>query len=245
MDKVRVQLVTLGNLKYPVDFKFIENWKSRIFQAHHIDEICVLPNTDNDDWSYSDKTISTLVTTDKNYNFTLGLINAPLENNYYVRWIEKTVIILSLHETAELLKESNLTIENFIIRNIYEFCSIYLETSKNNISIDAIYNIPHDETRGCLFDMCGNKADIVFSTEEPTICDQCKARISQSQLSKGFLSNLEKELSKIKKSLYYRLIDFIEKRPILAIVITALSAIFLNLLSNMLYDFIKVIIKSS
>ncbi|NES75431.1 MULTISPECIES: hypothetical protein [Okeania] len=53
-----------------------------------------------------------------------------------------------------------MTIENFIIRNLYEFCSIYLEYARDASLVE--YSVAHDETRSCLFDMCGNKADTEF-----------------------------------------------------------------------------------
>lgn len=87
--------------------------------------------------------------------------------------------------------------------------------------------------------MCGNKADIVFSTEKPKICQPCKARVMELQLSRDFLPTMEKELPRMKKALYYRLSDFVKKKPILAIFITSLSAVLLSMTANLFYDILK------
>jgi hypothetical protein len=143
---------------------------------------------------------------------------------------------LSLDETADILRDVNLPLENFIIRSLYELCSAYLEHGRQ--IPESVYAIAHDETRSCLFDMNANKADIVFSTAKPMICDSCKARIMRSQISKEFLLGVEKELKLIRKPLYYRLVDLIKTHPIWALFITSMGAIILNILSNYVYDFL-------
>lgn len=245
MRQIKVKLVTLGNLKYPVDFRLIEKWKSKLFTAQHIDQIQALPNMDGEDWSYSDYLLSELVKPDTHYDLTVGIINASLEDNYYVRRVGEYTCVLSLDETATILRDANLTIENFIIRNLYEFCVAYLE--HGYLEYDSgtpliEYGIAHDETRGCLFDMCGNKADIVFSTERPRLCEPCKVRIMKSQVSKDLVPSVERELPLIRKALYYRLTDFVRDKPILAIVVTSTGAILLSVLSNAIYDALKLLI---
>ena len=237
MKKVKVKLVTLGNLKYPVNFSLIENWKSEVFEAHHIDQIQALPNTDGDDWSYSDTKLSELIVADTDYDFTIGIINARLEDNYYLRRLKDNVGVLSLYETAEILRFSNLAIESFTIKMIYEVCSIYHES--NRAIPTSATTLTHDETRSCLFDLCANKADIAFSTEHPIVCEPCRARIMRGQVPKEFLSNFEKELRKIRKPLYYRLVDFVKARPLTALAITLVTALLLNVLASFIYDGIK------
>lgn len=237
MKKIKIKLVTLGNLKYPVDFIFIESWKSDVFEAHHVDQIQALPNADGDNWAYSDAQLRNLIKPDKDYDFTIGIINAQLEYNYYIRRLGNNVGVLSLYETAEILRFSDLTLENFIVRNLYEICSFYLEGGKK--IQDSTYTLAHEETRGCLFDLNANKADIVFSTEHPTICAQCKARIMGTQVAKDFLPDVEKELKRIRKSLYYRLVDFVMAHPIYALIITTIGALVINVSANFIYDCIK------
>lgn len=240
MRKIKVKLVTLGNLKYPVNFPNIENWRSEVFEAHHVDQIQVLPDSDGDDWSYTDTQLSELIATDAEYDFTIGIINARLEDNYYLRPLPNNVGILSLYETAEILHYSNLALESFIIRIIYEVCAIYLESGRT-ISANATALV-HDETRSCLYDLSANKADIIFSTEHPILCEPCKARIMGGQVPREFLATAEKELKKIKKQQYYRIVDFIKARPLTALLITTVTALLLNIVANFIYDGIKLVL---
>jgi hypothetical protein len=87
--------------------------------------------------------------------------------------------------------------------------------------------------------MCANKADIVFSTERPIICEPCKARIMSGQVPREFISSVEKELTRIRKPLYYRPTDFVKAHPLIALTITTVTALFLNIAANFIYDGIK------
>lgn len=237
MKKVKIKLVTLGNLKYPVDFSRIENWKSEIFEAHHVDQIQALPDADGKCSHYPDVQLLNLIKADAGYDFTIGIINAELKDNFYLRPLTENVGVLSLYETAEILQYSNLSLENFIIRIVYEVCALYLEGGKK-IPLNAI-DFVHEETRSCLFDYTANKADIIFSTERPIICDLCKARIMRGQVPKEFLVTAQKELKKIKKQMYFRMVDFVRAHPIIALVITTMTALMLNIAANFIYDAIK------
>jgi hypothetical protein len=237
MKKIKIKLVTLGNLKYPVDFNSIEQWKSEVFEAQHVDQIQALPNAEGDGWAYSDDQLRELLKPDDDYDFTIGVINAQLEYNYYLRRLGNNGGVLSLYETAEILRFSDLTLESFIVRNLYELCSFYLEGGKK--IQDSTYTIAHEETRGCLFDLNANKADIVFSTERPTVCPQCKARIMATQVAKEFLPTVENELKRIRKALYYRLADLIKAHPVAALLITTVGALILDVVANFVYDCIK------
>ncbi|RQH13012.1 hypothetical protein D5R40_10410 [Okeania hirsuta] len=61
MQKIKIKLVTLGSLKYPVYFQFIKKWKSKIFSAEHLDQIQILPEMDGENWSYTDKLLANLI----------------------------------------------------------------------------------------------------------------------------------------------------------------------------------------
>lgn len=238
MEPLKIKLVTLGNLKYPIDFASVEKWRSHVFTAKHVDTVQEIEDADIDHWAYSDNALIGFIKPDPNFAITVGLINAPLESNYYLRRLGGNICILSLHETADILKLSNLKVESFIIRTIYQLCCHYIEAGGNLPT--SSYSLAHDETRCCLFDMNMNKADIIYSTERPRICDSCRTRIIRSQVPKDFLPSVESELRRIKKDLYYRITDFIKNHPIYSILITVLTGIVLNILASYLYDiFVK------
>jgi hypothetical protein len=237
LKKIRIKLVTLGNLKHRLDFRLIERWRSKVFKAEHVDQVQALPNTTGDSWSYPDTQLARIVAPDSQHDFTLAVINAPLQDNYYLRRLGNRTCVLSLYETAEILRQANLTVESFVIRNLYGLCCVY-ELQRKEIP-PTVYAIAHDETRGCLFDMNGNKADIVFSTERPTVCPQCKAAIMRATVPKEFLPQVEKELRRIRKAVYYRLSDWVRRHPLWALGITSLVAVILNLVAAFLYPLIR------
>lgn len=237
MERIKINLVTLGNLKHKVDFKEICAWQSSIFSTEHADQVKLIPNAGGEDWEYPDDQLLTLITPPDQHAFTVGVINAKLQDNYYIRRISNNAIILSLYETAEILHQANLTIENFIIRSLYEFCLVYLENNRKIPS--SVYSVAHDETRSCLFDMNANKSDIVFSTENPLLCQDCETRLSKVQLPNNLLKTLGSELPKIQKALFFKVTDYVKTHPIKALCISSLFAIALNIIASLLYDLLK------
>lgn len=237
MRKVKVKLVTLGNLKFAINFNAIERWKTAVFEAEHIDQIQALPNAEGPDWEYTDDQLTRLLQTDNGFDFTLGIMNSPLQNGFYMRRLSNNICVLSLSETGPILQRANLEIEKFILRNIYQLTSLYLESNRR--IPDSSYSLSHDETRSCLFDMNANIEDIIFSTSNPIICHQCRARIMQSQVCKEFLPATEKELKKIKQALYFRIVEFVKKHPVWSLIFTTLGALVIDVSGNYVYDIIK------
>lgn len=99
--------------------------------------------------------------------------------------------------------------------------------------------LTHDETKGCIFDMCGDKTDIIFSCDKPIICDNCKSAIRESGIESEYLSIITKEIKKIKKSNYYYISDFIKKHPYLSVSIGFITSIILNIISDFIYSFLS------
>lgn len=234
MRPFKVSLVSLGSLKYPVDISYLEGWDSQLFTVQHGSSIVHLPNAQGSEWDYPDKQLSTLIKADSEADFTFALINAPLESNYYMRRLSDKVAVLSLFEMAEIVRYSDFTIENYILRNIYELVVLYAVNGKL-IPPDA-HSWTHDDVRGCLFDMNASKPDIVFSMHKPKLCNGCKARVLSNPVNSEFLPALDKELLKIKKALYFSMAEWVKIHPLYALAITASSAIFLNLIASVLFE---------
>ena len=240
MRPLKVSLVSLGSLKYPVDMAYLEGWASQLLTIQHGASIGHLPNAEGSEWVYTDNQLSSLIKTDGDADFTLALINAPLEDNYYIRRLGNKVAVLSLFEMADIVRFSDFTIENYILRNIYVLAVLY-EANGELIPSDA-YSWGHDDVRGCLFDMNANKPDIVFSMHKPKLCDGCRARVLSKQVNSGFLPALDKDLSKIKKALYFRMVEWVKTHPLYALAITAFSAVTLNLIASAIFEKAKCLI---
>jgi len=237
MKKIKVSLVSLGSLKHPVDFSSLTAWESDLISIQYGASIGHLPNADGDDWERTSAQLRTLIQVDPGADFTVGLINSPLEDNYYMRRLEGRVAVLSLYEMADIVSASNFSVENFILRNVYELAVLYAANLKL-IPSDA-YSWTHDDVRGCLFDMNSNKSDIVFSMNQPVLCAACAARVSSKQVHVEFLPRLDRELARIRKSLYFRMTDWVRVHPLLALFFTGLSGVFLNILASIIFEKLK------
>lgn len=82
----------------------------------------------------------------------------------------------------------------------------------------------HDDTRNCLFDMCGLKKDVAIKYGVPSLCSACIAKIESTAVDKEFIPLLNKEFKSFKKLLFYRIIDFIKSGDALFIRFPRLQA---------------------
>lgn len=227
---IKIKVIILGELRYQINEKYIENWKSKIIEIDSIDHYSFLENTDIDGWGYSDQIFLELFDKIGQKNeITFFIINAPLEGNFYLRRIGNNACVLSLYETAEILINNSINIEPFIIRNIYEIIMIY----KSLKSIpSSVYSVAHDDIRKCLFDMNGIKTDIIHSVIQPNICGECKVKYQKYGLSKELLIQIQKELKCINNLFAYRLFALIKKHPILTFIISSVWGVILNVIAS-------------
>ncbi|MFA5190938.1 MAG: hypothetical protein WC740_09435 [Verrucomicrobiia bacterium] len=234
MKPLNVSLVSLGSLKYPINIDFIEKWASEILAVKHRATVNHLPDSEGQFWEYSGRQLRSLVQADNDADFTVALINAPLEDNYYMRRLDDDVVVISLYEMADIVQSSNFTIEHYILRNIYELAVLYV--GNNERIPPSGYTWAHDDVRGCLFDMNSTKSDIVFSMHRPRLCDACRHRLSSVQIDSQFLPTLDKELRRIEKTLYFRMIEWVKAKPKCALALTAVSAVILNLVASLIFE---------
>jgi hypothetical protein len=237
MNKISIKLLIAGNLKFNLNISKISKWKSFLFsisEAHHLG---IIPNSDGLDWEYTDAKLSEILIPDQAYDLTFAIGNFPLENNFYMRRISNNVAILSLFETGDILRNSDLKIENFIIRNIYEIVLVYLKFNKQ--VPESAYTVAHDEIRGCIFDINSYKPDIVYSTEKVKLCSECRIQFEKLTLPHDFMRKLDRELCRIKKGKFYIIANWIKANPILSILITTLSALIIDVLSHYIWELIK------
>ena len=84
----------------------------------------------------------------------MGFIDYQIEDNLYGKCLDNhhKIYVISFYQGVEILKSENINPFNFMLGSIYRFLC--------NSIIDE--TIVHDETRGCLFDMLGNKWDIIY-----------------------------------------------------------------------------------
>ncbi len=163
----------------------------------------------------------------------IGFVDTIIEKNYFGKRLNKNnFYIISFYEIDRILKDRNIDLFNYIITTMYRYITRYkLQITGNDLV--------HDETKGCIFDMCGDKCDIVYFCKKPIICSECRSKIYNHSCSEDYMNALQRELAKIKKSLFYKVSDFIKSHPKLSLVIGIVSSIILNLISCGIYDIIK------
>jgi hypothetical protein len=240
--KMKIALIKVGQVEYFANYNKILKWKSEIFNVGTIQRVEYAPESDvNDcflDNKYTQKGLKEHVTCPSDYDLAIAITSYRFDDNFYIHRLSNNCAVLSLYGISEILNQAGISMENFILKQIYEVCA--LMSLVTDVSSSEVYNFVHLDTRGCLFDMNGDRRDILRNTEQPTICTSCKSKFGSKQLEQKFLVTLEKELMKLKKPLLQRIENCIKKYPLLSILTTTLIAIFINLVSNLIFNLLKI-----
>jgi hypothetical protein len=238
MKQCEIKLVILGASGGFFSLKKIEKHKSSFFKIVEVDHKVNLPEPEHDSVSlaqkYLDEQLIDIMGIDKNI-LTIGIINCKLQNNFYLRRISHKTAVLSINTPLDILSESNISIENFIIKNIYEIVTMYI-ISNFKLDSEEAASLRHQDTRKCLFDLNGDISTIKYNTERPILCSACKDRISNANVPLDLTKKLEKELSKIKKGKITVIELKIKKYPLLSILITIILGIIINIISNIIFS---------
>lgn len=229
--KTRIKITRLGNLKTKFDITRIRSWNSSLFVVAKEAEINHLPDTDTGTWGYSDELLESLVKDDSDVHFNLAIINAPLEDDYYLRRVNNASAVISLYETSEIVQRNKFKSEDFVLLNIYTLLVAY----QLEIDQHSSHELFHDDIRNCIFDFTGLKEDLIHSLLKPSLCDNCKSKINRTQTTNEFVPTIERELKKIKKDLYFRIEDWIKENPILSLLIAFGSGLLVNLISSIIF----------
>ena len=188
MNPIRISLVTLGSLKQPVDVPYLVQWGGRVMRIEHGASVAQIQDAEGEDWQYTDEQLAMVLAPSPGADITLGLINAPLDDNYFLRRLPRNVAVLSLHEMAEIVQYNNFSLETFILREAYELTCLF--KAEGRVPPTSELTWKHDDIRGCLFDMCSSKGDIVFSLQRPCLCSDCRNRFLCRQVDTKFLPTL-------------------------------------------------------
>jgi hypothetical protein len=237
-NKLSVHVVSLGDQRQPISFPYLKNWKSDIFEVVECSTLDNVPDADGGAWEYPDTQLESLVCPSSKFDLTLIIVAAPVQSNFYSRRLSRNRAVISLHEMSAILTASNIRIEDFLIQRLYAL-SIYFQISNGALPTSSGASLSHHAIRTCLFDMNANKSDIIYSMHRPTLCPACQAAISQKPLPTGFIERICKELKKIRRPRYYLIADWVKCHPFLAIVVTAFASLFLNVLSNAIFEKLK------
>lgn len=237
-----IKLIIIGHSDRILNFDLIKKYKSKFFKFSDIERINNLPNPQKDDGYldivYTKEEIQSIMNDIEFDGLCIAIMNYGFDDNFYMHRVGANKVCISIFGLENILNEKKISIENFIIKNTYEVFLFY-KILKNLTKNDEVYTFIHSDTRGCLFDMNGDKRDIVYNTEQPIICDECKGKISKKSIPKNFLEDIQQELSKIDKPIIKKIEDFIAKYPFFSILTTFIFSTIINLFSNWIWEFIK------
>lgn len=230
-----VKICKIGHFNHSINISNLEKHKSKYFKIIDTETVtCIDVDHFKDQYIYPNEKICHDIGNDEtDVDVKVAIIDQPLEGNFYMHRLDDRKVVISIFPIIDVLRENKIPLENYILRCIYEVVLFLYENSFNS----QVSNIPHHETRCCLFDKNVFTDRIIYSCVKPIICDKCKSRLEKKNLPKNFVKDIEKELKKLNKTLYYRIEDRVKKNPILYIFLTALSACVINIVSNIAYDF--------
>ncbi|GEM_PF-1043280 len=237
-EKLPIKLIIIGHADRSIDFRYIQKYSSAHFSCDSIEHINdVLPAQNTNGYLnivYSKNDIQTLLKDIASDGLCIAVMNYPFDDNFYMHRIQNNQLCISISGLEEILSSKNISIENFIIKNIYEAYLFY--KMFNTLVDDGVYSFVHQDTRGCIFDLNGDKRDIIYNTEQPIICDECKAKINKKSLPHNFVKSVQNELHSIQKPWLKSTELFIKKYPLYSIFLTFIFSTIINLFSNKIWD---------
>lgn len=243
MSKVRIKLATIGHMPLNFNTAKIKKWKSSIFEVvEDIDNYSLSCDSDGYNWEFSDQLVKKQLPQQFNEDFMIAVVNVPIEDNWYSRRLGNNQVVFTFHEIKEILSYSNIPIENVIYRILYAYTLLYRRAGNRIPNFDEVTGYTHDETRGCLFDMNGIKADLIASCHEPIICDECQVKLSTERVSKSDIDLSKKEIKKIRKELYFRILSGVKKHPVWALFFSSLFAVSLGVTSSLIASYILTLV---
>lgn len=244
MSKTRITVATVGHMPPDLNRQKIKKWSSSVFEiAGEIESYSLTCDSDGGSWEFTDEALEQILPNQFDGEFLIAIVNVPIELNWYSRRLSANKIVFSFHEIKEILRASNIPLENVIYRLLYAYVLLY-KSSGNRIPESSEHtNFTHDETRSCLFDMNGIKTEVVCSCHYPIICPDCVGRLRREKVSEETIVQCQHEIRRIRKSLFYRMMDFIKKHPLWSLAISGTTAIILgaagSVIGSYLYEAIR------
>ncbi len=229
MSKVKIKLVSIGHLPLEFDPKKIKNFSSSLFEVvGNVDNHELRCNSDGIGWEFSDDLVRNQMPNLNNADFMIAIVNVPLEGNWYSRRLGNNQVVFTFYEIKDVLNFSNIPLENVIYRLLTAYTFAYKRNSNKIPEFHEMTDFTHDETRGCIFDMNGIKSDLVASCHNPIICGECKEKLRRDRVSNDDIDSAEKDIKKIRKDLYFRILEKVKRHPILTLFLSSLFAFLLG-----------------
>ena len=240
MQKVNIKVSVLGQLPPDFDLKALLRWESSVFsvsnnaETYHLDD-----DAEGFDWDYTDDQLEQYLKLPFPEDCQLILVNVPLKYNWYLRRLAGNRAVFTFHEIGDILRQNHIPLTNVVLRVLYALTLVYRRYGNRVPAATETTDYAHDETRGCLFDMTPSKRDVIYSCDQPRLCDACVSALKKAQISNEQIGSVQREIRRIKKPLFNRLTEFVRQHPILSFLISVVIALVVgttgSLLGTILY----------
>ena len=240
---VTVGLQIMGSLRPRFQNIELGGWSSLFFEIRIAEALPedLFPEPPKDATGYTDAQLEALLAPLPGCQLTIGILDAALDDGYYMRRLSGNRAVISTHEVAPLLIDRGYRIQNFIYRNVYQLVIGFLRF-EGQLPSTTERKLAHTPTRGCVFDWNGNREDILNSLDSPTLCAACREHVRLTVVH-HLLGRLMSELARIRKPVLMRAAGWIrnkvDKHPWLAIIVPVVGGLVLNLAARALYDWLK------
>lgn len=193
VSRVNLRLAVLGESSSFMDVTSAVSAKSKFINFEDEIEYFQIRNPpDLYDWQYSVKALSCLCPKRRGEDVLLVLVSVPIENNYILKRIGDSRLVLTTFEIGDTLSGANVSISNLILRMSYA-ASLMRICNIDILSAGADWTeYSHVETRGCIFDMTPHKYDIHKSCVAPIICSECEERLVRRGVSNNVIRMVRK-----------------------------------------------------
>jgi hypothetical protein len=172
----------------------------------------------------------------KGTDFTVLIVNRQLENNFFTRYIDENLLVMSIFEIEKLYLSDGITIEMYVERYLLAFATMYTVFGKITEEAGVLVQI---NSTGCLFDGAIYKPDVIKFFREPMLCDNV-VKIILDKKQDAYLKKLTTEIKALKIGRYHAISKWVTKKPIVSLFIAySASLVFNELVGNVLYDLIK------
>jgi hypothetical protein len=232
---INIKLVKIGHNSH-VDFEELTKTKSKVFKiSNQLIESLNPDFLEKNELTIYDNELNSMEISNNN-DLLVGIIDRPLQGNYFTRRISDNFIVISTHDIEDLKLQEGISVKNFILRFIYAFSIMY--STYKGLKNEAAELMRRNVT-GCLFDMAINKRQIAVFFKNSHLCISTKSVLEQKTTEKSVVRNTEVEIKRLKISKYYRYSEWMKKNPIIASLLLFLAGlVFHELLGNYIYSYL-------
>lgn len=250
MDQIKRKNVLIIPLGSRLDLDFVKFSKKlnktqsifRFSQASQIESIGPPDITDEHGYKYSFDNFKKLC--EKRFSEDIGyyiaITRAPLEGDLFCEAIHnKNLIIITLHEASLSYEKANRSVYDYLALNIVARI-LDIIFVKHGGDPDELW---HEEIRGCIFDHCDVKEDIIQGLKQAYIDKGCKGKLFEHNVPNEYITAFEKILNGLKKIYIYETIQIWIKKPVISFLLGGfLIGISVNLISEFYIKLIPIMI---